>query len=85
MPKRYLWEYGSTEDGNYIGDSSDKLGFYGTTPVAKQALTNAAVVTTVAVSTTSNIWGFSTSTQANAVVSLLNEIRAKLVSVGLLS
>lgn len=44
--KRYLWEYGTTEDGNYIGKSGDKLGFYGATPVAQQA--TAATATDVA-------------------------------------
>lgn len=81
----YNYTYiGATSDGVYVGaDSTKKLGFYGTAPVARAALSNAAVATTVAVSTTSNIWGFSTSTQANAIVALVNEIRAKLVTLGL--
>jgi UDP-N-acetyl-D-mannosaminuronic acid transferase (WecB/TagA/CpsF family) len=81
----YVWEWGGTEDGNYVGGASDKIGFYGTTPVAKQTLTNAAVATTVAISTTSEKWGFAGSTQANAIVALVNEMRAKLVSVGLMA
>lgn len=67
-----------------IGDTStSQLAFYGATPAARTAFSAAAVVTTAAVSTTSNIWGFSTSTQANAIVSLVNEIRAALVTLGL--
>ncbi len=71
------------------GGSSDypnKAGFFGTTPVAQQSTTlGAAVATTVAVSTTSNIWGFSTSTQANNVISLLNSMYAAMTTYGLLS
>lgn len=71
-------------DGVCIGlNSTEPLAFYGQTPAARTAFSAAAVATTVAVSTTSNIWGFSTSTQANAIVSLVNEIRAALVTLGL--
>jgi hypothetical protein len=43
--KRYLWEYGQTADGNYIGKTGDKLGFYGVTPVVQQATAAAATDT----------------------------------------
>lgn len=73
-------------DGVCMGlTSSEKLAFYGTTPATQPQMSNSAVATTVAVSTTSNIWGFSTSTQANALVALVNEIRAKLVTLGLVA
>lgn len=73
-------------DGVCMGlTSSKKLAFYGTTPATQPQMSNSAVATTVAVSTTSNIWGFSTSTQANALVALVNEIRAKLVTLGLVA
>lgn len=73
-------------DGTCLGlSSSEKLSFYGTTPATQPQMSNSAVATTVAVSTTSNIWGFSTSTQANAIVSLVNEIRAALVTLGLVA
>jgi hypothetical protein len=49
-PKRYLWEYGTTETGNYIGKSGDKLGFYGTTPAAQQS--TAATATDLATALT---------------------------------
>jgi len=84
MSVEYIGHNG--EDGMCVGlASSEKLGFYGATPAARTDFTAAAVVTTVAVSTTSNIWGFSTSTQANAIVTLVNEIRAALVTLGLKS
>ena len=55
----------------------------GTWPVGQRASANqAAVATTAAVS--SAPWGFSTSTQANAIVTLLNEVRASLVAAGIM-
>lgn len=67
----------------------NKVGFYGTTPVAQQSTTlGAAVATTVAVSTTTGSitsWGFSTSTQANNIVSLLNSVYGALTTYGLIS
>lgn len=70
-----------------IGDAStSQLAFYGGTPAARTAFTAAAVATTVAVSTTTGAitsWGFAASTQANGIVSLVNEIRSALVSLGL--
>lgn len=73
-------------DGASFGlTSSEKISFYGATPVARQTLSNAAVATTVAISTTTTKWGFSTSTQANALVALVNEIRDALVTAGLLA
>ena len=80
----------------YIGDAcldgtilvkatSSKLAFYGGTPMVRSTLSAAAVATTVAVSTSTTVtgWGYSTSTQANAIVSLVNEMRALLVALGL--
>ena len=73
-------------DGTSFGSStSEKISFYGVTPVAQTALSAAAVETTVAISTTSEKWGYASSTQANAIVSLVNEIRAALVTLGLKS
>lgn len=67
----------------------NKVGFFGTTPVAQQSTTlGAAVATTVAVSTTTGSitsWGFSTSTQANNVISLLNSVYGAMTTYGLLS
>jgi hypothetical protein len=71
------------DDGNPDGAFfSGKIGFYGVTPVA-QAATIAAVTTTAATQTSP--FGFSTSTQADAVVSNLNSIRTALINVGILA
>lgn len=65
------------------GTNTATVGFYGATPVAQQSATNqAAVASTAATSTTP--WGFSTSTQANAIVALVNQLRADLVDLGLI-
>ena len=80
---------GGNDDGTVFGyDSSEKIAFYGGTPQVQATLSAAAVDTTVAVSTTTGAitsWGFAGSTQANAIVSLVNELRAELVAIGLLA
>lgn len=73
-----------TSGGYLVGQSaSDKVGFYGKTPVAQRASASQAAVTTTAATTTTP-WGFSTSAQADAVVTLVNEMRAALVAVGII-
>jgi len=73
-------------DGNSQGTvlgtaATDLIGFYGATPVAQRSGSTQAAVTTTSATTTSP-WGFSTSTQANAIVTLVNELRAALVNLG---
>lgn len=85
-PKRYLWEFGdhSSYDGTLIGGAStDKLGFFGKTPAARQSLTVTTIATTVSISTTSAKWGFSTSTQANQLIVAVDEILSLLATLGL--
>lgn len=66
--------------------TSEKFSLYGVTPIVQRSgSAQAAVATTVAVSTTTGAitsWGFSLSTQANGVVTLLNELRAAMVAIG---
>lgn len=71
--------------GSGLGQSStDTISFYGATPVAQRSgAVQAAVTTTAATSTTP--YGFSTVTQANAVVTLVNELRATLVGNGMIA
>lgn len=65
------------------GATTDKISFYGVTPIVQRSgAAQTAVATTVAV--TSNAWGFAGSTQANAIVTLVNELRAALVAAGLI-
>ena len=74
----------NNDDGMSFGlSSSQPISFYGATPAARTAFSQASVATTLAISTTTTKWGFSTSTQANDLVSLANEMRAALVTLGL--
>lgn len=76
------------EDGAIIGQTtSEPLGFYGNTPVTQQT-GFAALDTTVALSTTTEAntsWGFSTSTQANGIVTDINLLRTALVNLGFIT
>lgn len=71
----------SNEKLTILGATSQKLGFYGTTPIAQRAgAAQAAVVTTAATQTTP--YGFATQAQADAIVALVNELRAWAVAIG---
>ena len=69
-----------------LGQSSSTgtLGFFGATATAQPGSTTAVSATT-AVSTAVTVWGYSTSTQADAVVTLIRAIHANLISLGLKS
>lgn len=76
-----------TATGNVaLGDAStDTIGFYGATPSTQPTSSNeAAVAATASVSISATQWGFSTSTQANAVITLVNQLRADLVTLGII-
>jgi hypothetical protein len=84
-----------TTTGSEIGTSvSQKLGFYGTTPAVQPTSANEAAVTVNTIttaSTTTSPAGYATTTQANniatelaAVVVLANQLRADLVTLGLI-
>lgn len=71
-------------DGLYVGQSAtDKVGFYGTAPVV-QASVITAVNTTASTSTT-NAFGFTTSTQADAIVTALNSVITALKNIGIVA
>jgi hypothetical protein len=73
--------YDGEPDGVQIGGAAtDKVAFYGATPVVQQTV--AAYSTTTAATSTSP-WGFSTSTQANAINARMIEITAALRNLGL--
>lgn len=74
-----------TTTGTKIGSAaSQKLGFLGATPIVQRVgAAQAAVVTTSA--TNSSPYGFATGAQADAIVTLVNELRAALVAFGLIS
>lgn len=72
------------DDGTSLGQAtSEKISFYGVTTVTQPTSSSqAAVATTAATSTTP--WGFGGSTQANAIVTLVNQLRSELVTLGLI-
>lgn len=68
-------------DGTNIGQtSSEKISFYGAPPVARQSV-SAYTTTTAAVSTSTN-WGYTTSTQADAINTQVVAITAALRNLG---
>jgi len=80
MGVKYLGDYGTA--GVCLGRAAaDKVGLYGATPVV-QASTFTAVATTAATSTT-NAFGYSTSTQADAIVTAVNAIIVALENIGI--
>ncbi len=62
------------------------IGFYGVTPVTKRSgSAQVAVSATVINASAANgagTWGFASSTQAENVITLVNELRAALVALG---
>ncbi len=72
-------------DGLNIGQSTaDLIGFYGlTTPIAQRGVAAQSAVTTTAAQTTTP-YGYSTAAQADAIVTLVNELRAALVALNLI-
>ena len=73
------------DDGTRLGQSSsDKLSFYKVSTPIVRPTTGTAVVTTVAVlSTVTTAFAFATSSQANAIVTLVNSIKTNLDALGL--
>lgn len=71
-------------DGVCLGQSrTDKVGFFGTAPVVQRSgASQAAVAVTGATNTTP--FGYTTAAQADAIVTLLNEIRQVLVTNGMM-
>jgi hypothetical protein len=85
MTVRNLTDY--NDDGTSFGqDASDKITFFGGTAAVQDAFDNAAVATTLPVSstTTTGVYGFG-STQAAAIIALVNELRAKVVALNLVA
>jgi len=72
----------ATGTGTKFGTgTTQKMGFYGVAPIAQRAgAAQTAVVTTASTQTTP--WGFSTQAQADAIVTLVNELRAWAVAQG---
>lgn len=72
-------------DGTTLGQSTtDLISFHGVAPTAQRSGSAQAAVSTTA-STTTTPAGYATTTQANAIVTLVNELRAALVAKGIIA
>ena len=70
-------------DGTRLGQSStDLVGFFGGTVVVRQTAPTAPSAT-VSVTVNATIWAYSTSTQADAIVTCLRAINTNLTNLGL--
>jgi hypothetical protein len=82
---------GASVNGTFSGTmvigatAADKVAFYGVTSTTQPTATNQAAAGTVSsVSISATQWGFSTSTQANSLINLVQQIRSDLVALGLI-
>ena len=83
MGVKYLGDYGP--DGTCLGRAAaDKIGFYGTTPVIREAVSDTDI-TTAAITTTTNSYGFADTTQLTDLCAIVNEIRNALTTNGLMT
>lgn len=74
-------DYGSP-DGCLIGGSAtDKIGFYGVTPVVQPAVI--ATVTTTGATSTTNAYGYTTAAQADAIVTAVNYLISAVKNIGI--
>lgn len=89
MAARQITDGNTDTAGHNCFPSGGYGGFFGTTPAVQQSTNvGTTIATTVAVSTTTadiTSWGFSTSTQANNIVTMLNDVYGALTTYGLLS
>lgn len=72
---------GSTTGTKIATATTQKLGFYNATPIVQRSGASQAAVATTA-STQTTPWGYSTQAQADAIITLLNELRAWAVAQG---
>ncbi len=83
MGVRYLGDY--APDGQCLGRAAtDKIGFYGATPVVRGSVSDTAI-TTAAITTTTNNYGFANTTQLTDLCTIVNEIRTALTNMGLVT
>lgn len=79
---QYLDNQDPNNDGCILGQtSSAKVAFYGGTPASRPAAVT-AVVTTASTST-SSAFGYTTSAQAEAIVTAVNTVITRLQTLGL--
>ena len=84
MPVKQLSD--GNPDGTVLGQSAtDLISFYNAAPVAQRSgAAEAAVATTGSAASTGTVYGYTTAAQADGIVTLVNEMRATLVALGLM-
>lgn len=74
-------DYGSPDGCQIGGAATDKIGFYGNTPVVQpDATALTALATTVFSEAKTGIWGFGTSTAAQLFRTRINQLIADVAS-----
>jgi hypothetical protein len=72
----------NSPDGATIGQSAtEKVSFYGETPVVQAAAITA--ITTTGASSTTNAYAYTTAAQADAIVASLNAVITALTNIGI--
>ncbi len=82
MPSYERLDYGSDDGCQIGGAATDKVGFYGTTPATQPTNADQAALTLTTATTAG--FGFSTSAAFNAFTAQLENIRASLVTLGII-
>lgn len=73
----------ATGSAALLNASTDTLGFYGATVTTQPAAVDS--VTTTGADSTTNAYGYTTAAQADAIVTSLNSVIAKLKTLGLMA
>ena len=76
-------DYGSPDGAVFGRVSTEKIAFYGGTPLAKQSI-NSAISTTASIST-AGVYGFASSTEALQVVNAVSTMAFALKQLGLVA
>lgn len=84
QPTEYTQVFDNNPGGGQFGrTTSDKIAFYGTTPLAQQTISS-AISTTASIST-SGVYGFASSTEAMQVVNAVSTMAYALKQLGLVA
>lgn len=75
--------FGNQNGDNFNGSDDGLLSFYGVDPIAQPTV--AAAVSTTASTTTTLAAGYETTTQADAIVTLVNSLRTNAIALGLMA
>lgn len=83
MAVKYLGD--AAPDGVCLGRSAtDKVAFYGATPVVRPVVSDTAVTTAI-ITTTTNNYGFADTTQGTDLCTIVGQIRTALTNLGIVT